>query len=161
MPSKPKRAYNRTDYSRYVEISEKTGVPVSDVRRIVESYFKDIFVYASNLPFDTHRKIFSKDKFDEYVRVDNIPSLGRIGPVYSRYLQWRVNASKEFDYAYRSAQKVKLSKGEIEDIAKEALSGGTPVISKHKNSDLFERVWLVGKDGKKSARQVIPKEQKK
>lgn len=161
MLHKSDRPFNRTDYSRYVEISEKTGVPVPDVRRIVESYFKDIYVYASKLPFDTHRKIFSKDKFDEYVRVDNVPYLGRMGPVYSRYLQWRVNASKEFDYAYRSAQRVRLSKGEIEDIAKEALSGGTPVVKKHKNSELFDRVWLVGKEGKKSARQVIPKEQKK
>jgi hypothetical protein len=149
---------NRAERSRYVELAEKTGVPLQDVIRIVESYFRDISSYASRLPFNTPRRIFLKEKFDEYVRVDNIPFLGRIGPVYSRYLQWRTNESKGIDYDYRKDRRVKFSKGEIENIAKEALSGGTPDLKEHKNSELFDRVWVVGKNGKKSARQIIPKE---
>lgn len=44
-------------------------------------------------------------------------------------------------------------------MAEEILSGKAPSpVTKRKNSDLFNRVWVVGKDGKKSARQVIPKE---
>ena len=46
-------------------------------------------------------------------------------------------------------------------MAAEILSGRTPSpVKKKKNSELYERVWLVGQDWKKSARQVIPKENK-
>ena len=51
-----------------------------------------------------------------------------------------------------------VTQSDIESTAEAILSGVTPPpLIKRKNKELFERVWLVGQDGKKSARQVIPK----
>lgn len=154
-------ARNRTDEALYNTIAEPlsdSGITASEVKRAVLSFFSVISQEADSLPFDDERKIYKKDKFDELVNVHNIPYVGRIGPVYSRYLKWRANEAKEQPSGKRSDYRIGLTRGEIEDIAEEILSGGTPQIKRRKNSELFNRVWLVGKDGKKSARQVIPKE---
>lgn len=44
-------------------------------------------------------------------------------------------------------------------MASDILSGKTPepVRKIKRNTELYDRVWLVGQDGKKLARQVIPK----
>jgi len=151
-------AASKTDEAECRKIAEELGLSVSEVRKAVNSFFAIIALEADRLPFDDVRKIYSREKFGEYAIARQIPSLGRIGPVYSRYLKWRANEAKELPSENRSAYRKGLSRGEIEDIASEILSGGTPQIRKKKNSEMFNRVWMVGKDGKKSARQVIPKE---
>ena len=154
-------ASSRIEEADYRKIAEELNLEASDVKRAVSSFFSLIVSDARKLPFDNHKKIYSKEKFDEYVVVRNIPFIGRIGPSYSRYLKWRVNESKNYSMALRDSFKSRMSQGEIEDIAAAVLSGGVPLEPKRlKGSDMFDRVWLVGKEGKKSARQVIPKEKK-
>ena len=150
----------RRDVERFRELSDRYGLDEREVRKIVCSFFETIVSDARGLPFDNPRRIYSKDKFEEFVKVRNIPYIGRIGPVYSRYLKWRANVSEQLVMAPRSSFRRGVSQSELENIAAAVLSGSTPPLTKKKNSDLFNRVWLVGQDGKKSARQVIPKENK-
>lgn len=148
---------NRIDSKCFTEISRSLSVDPGDVGKVVISFFDSIVLGAKALPFDNCRKIYSKDVFDTLVTVSSIPYIGRIGPVYSRYLKWRANASCEVEQRSRKSYKHHLTKQDIESIADAILSGREPVIEKKKYSELFNRVWIVGKDGKKQARQVIPK----
>ena len=149
---------NKTDEAEFRRIASELGLEVEDVSSIVNSFFAVMLGEARSLPFNNHRKIFTKDKFSEYAVVRNIPYIGRLGPAYSRYLKWRGNESRDLSQVPRSSYRSRLSQNEVENMAAEILSGGTPSpIRKKRNSELYERVWLVGQDGKKSARQVIPK----
>ena len=148
---------NRLEEAELKLLSEESGVPVSEVRRVIHSFFDEIIQESRTFPFDSERKIFTKEKFKDYEKVWNIPYIGRIGPVYSRYLKWRGNEAKNNGQLLRSNCRAVISQDEIEHIAEEILSGRAPFLVKKKNSDLYDRVWLVGKTGKKSARQVLPK----
>lgn len=152
---------NKADEFEFKRIAEKLGLAPEDVASIVNSFFAIIISEARKLPFDNHRKIFTKDKFSEYAVVRNIPYIGRLGPAYSRYLKWRGNESRDLPQVPRSSYRSRLSQSEVENMAAEILSGRSPTpIRKKRNSEFYERVWLVGQDGKKSARQVIQKENK-
>ena len=149
---------NRKEYERYRVVSAKQNVSEEEVKRILASFFSIIFCDARSLPFDNPRRIFSKDKFDEYVEVRHIPFIGRIGPVYSNYLKWRANESQQIEMAPRSSYRSRRTQSDIESTAAAILSGMTPPpLEKKRGNEMYERVWLVGQDGKKSARQVIPK----
>jgi len=150
---------SRTDESEFRRIASEFGLDSEDVRKAVNSFFEMFLKDAAKLPFNHRRKIYTKEKFDEYVNVRNIPYIGRLGPAYSRYLRWRGNEAKEVSQVPRSTYQSRYLQSDIENMAAEILSGKTPTpLIKRKNSELYERVWLVGQDGKKSARQVIPKE---
>lgn len=130
------------------------------MKRILASFFSVIFVDARSLPFDNPKRIFAKEKFNEYVKVRNIPFIGRIGPVYSNYLKWRANESQQIEMAPRSSFRNRRTRSDIETTAAAILSGkAPPSLKKKRGNEMFERVWLVGQDGKKSARQVIPKKE--
>lgn len=149
---------NRKDFERYRSVSAKTGVSEEEVKRILASFFGCIFSDARSLPFDNPRRIFSRDKFLEYAKVRQIPFIGRLGPVYSNYLKWRANESQMLDMAPRSSYRRRMTQSDIENTAATILSGqAPPQLKKRKGKEMYERVWLVGQDGKKSARQVIPK----
>lgn len=152
-------ARNRQDERIFSRIASDYGLDVADVSRIVHSFFSIVRTYASRLPFDNPRRIYTKDRFDELASAWNIPYLGRLGPVYSRYLKWRKNESMDLDQATRSSFRTRWTQGEIEDIAASILSGETPSLpEKKKKSELYDTVWMVGKDGKKLAKQVIKKD---
>ena len=152
---------NLTEEAEFRRIGSELGIDSTDVKRVVNSFFSVILEDVRKLPFDNHRKIYSKEKFDSYCTVRNIPSIGRIGPVYSRYLKWRANESAGYEMRPRSSYRSRMLQGEIEDIAAAILSGKTPSLTKKKKgSELYDRIWLVGENGKKSARQVIPKTNK-
>lgn len=128
------------------------------MKRILASFFSIILGDARSLPFDNPRRIFTKDKFEEYVKVRHIPFIGRIGPVYSNYLKWRANVSQQIEMTPRSSYRSRRSQSDIESIAAAILTGqAPPPLNKKRGKEMYERVWLVGQDGKKSARQVIPK----
>ena len=149
---------DRKEYVRYRDLSSRFGLAEEEVKRIVASFFSIVFTDARSLPFDNPKRIFSKEKFDEYVKVRHIPSIGRIGPVYSNYLKWRANESQQIDMAPRSLYRRRRTQSDIESIAAALLSGqAPPPMEKKKGNEMYHRVWLVGQDGKKSARQVIPK----
>lgn len=151
---------SRTDEADYRRIAESCGVDVSDVRRAVQSFFEVIVKDASALPFDNPRRIFKKAAFDWFIRVRNIPYIGRIGPVFSRYRKWRANEAKTIVQKPRALYSGrKYTEEDIEHIAECVLSGQPfPEIEKKRGSDLFNRVWVIDTEGKRSARQVIPKE---
>ena len=149
---------NRKEYARFRSLSARYGLGESEVRRIVTSFFEVFGMDARSLPFDNPKKIFSRDVFDGKSTVRQIPYIGRLGPVYSNYLKWRANESGQFQMVPRSSYRSGITQNEIENMAVAALSGSAPSFEKKKKSEMFDRVWLVGQDGKKSARQVIPKE---
>lgn len=149
---------NRTDEVEFRRIADSLGVPVTEVRKAVHSFFGALVSDARRLPFDDARRIYTREKFFEYEFVCNIPCIGRIGPVYSRYLKWRGNEAKSSEQTTRRKCRAEVSQSEIEAMAEEILSGTTPSFKrKTRGSEMFDRIWLVGKDGKRSARQVIPK----
>ena len=149
---------NRKEYERYRIVSASHNVSEEEVKRILASFFSSVLSDARSLPFDNPKRIFSKEKFEEYVKVRHIPFIGRIGPVYSNYLKWRANESQQIEMAPRSSYRKRRTQGDVESIAAAVLSGKTPPpLRKRKGNEMYHRVWLVGQDGKKSARQVIPK----
>lgn len=151
---------SRWDRMQLRLIADETGIPPQEVSRAVDSFFSVILREASALPFNDERRIYTKDAFDENVSVHNIPFIGRIGPVYSRYLAWRANEARWLETAPRSSYRTGLTQSEIEHMAEEILSGhAIPEIGRKRRSDLFENVWIVGKKGKRLARQVILKKQ--
>ena len=148
---------NRTENELFESLALSLGLPAKEVRRAVHSFFSVLVQQADSLPFNTHRKIYSKDAFNSIVKIHHLPCLGRLGPVYSRYLKWRSNESLAVSMVPRSSCRRKMTQGDIENIAADILAGRTPFIVKRKGNEMYNRVWLVGQDGKKSARQVILK----
>lgn len=153
-------ARNRTDAARYREIASALGVSESEVRNIVSSFFGGIVGYARTLPFNNPTRIYTADKFEEYVRVWNIPSIGRMGLSYGRYLSWRGNEARLSCQMDRSAFLERKRRDEIETIADVVLSGGAYCPERKTKKETYKRVWLVGKGGKRLARQALPKEEK-
>lgn len=152
---------NRRESDDFRKLSAELGVPDNEIKKVLSSFFGVISAYSRTLPFDDHRKIYSRDAFAQYGCVFNIPYIGRIGPVYSRYLKWRRNESSAVSQEPRSRYGKRILQSEIETMAEDILSGRAPSPArKRKPTELYNRVWLVGKDGKKLARQVIPKENK-
>lgn len=151
-------AHNRLEYEEYRRIAIEHGLDPSDVRRMVQSFFRVVRDSASVLPLNNARRIFKKEKFDSLIKVFNIPYIGRIGPVYSRYLAWRRNIAQEQFQESRSSFRSRRTQSDIENMAADVLAGRTPVIpERKKKSELFYSVWVVDKNGKRLAKQVIKK----
>lgn len=148
---------SKVDIDIVRRVSEEFGIPESEVRRCVNSFFGEITGYARTLPFNTPTRIYEAEKFNEYVRVWNIPYLGRLGPVYGRYLDWRSNEADLLKQERKSVYRDKMSRDEIETIAGAVLSGGAFSLPKKTKKENYKRVWIVGKNGKRLARQVLPK----
>jgi hypothetical protein len=152
---------NRQEEQACREISEELGLSLTEVRRAVCSFFGVILEEARKLPFNNHSRIYTKDKFDEFISVCNIPSIGRLGPVYSRYLTWRGNEAKMIEQEPRKKYRSRILQEDIEAMAEDILAGRTPApVTKKRGNELYNRVWLVGQEGKTLARQVIPKKKK-
>lgn len=150
---------DKTNNSRCLEVAELLGLDLSDVKRAVWSFFDSISVHAKRLPFDNRRRIYTADSFSLLSFVRHIPFVGRLGPVYSRYLLWRSNELNNDQIAPRSSYRHRWKQSELETMAADILSGKTPsIIQKRKKSELYDTIWIVGKDGKKLARQVIKKD---
>ena len=142
----------------FFAVASKLGVSADEVRKVCYSFFDSIIRYSKYLPFNDERRIYTKNGFDQFVNVWNVPFIGRIGPVYSRYLKWRANESKHILQESRRNCRTRISQDEIETMAGDILSGISPSpVKKRKISELYNRVWLVDKGCKKLARQVIPK----
>lgn len=151
---------NRLEDADFQQISKRLGVPVSEVRRAVYSFFGTITREARSLPFNDASRIYTKGRFEDFVKVHNIPSVGRIGPVYSRYLKWRRNEARNQVQVSRNNYRSGISQDEIENMAAEILSGRIPPPVKKKRAiERFNRIWMIGRDGKRMARQVVPKEE--
>lgn len=149
---------NRMEEVGYRQIAGDLGLDPLDVRQAVHSFFDIILEDARTLPLDNPRKIYSRKVFNSMAaeRVRSIPYLGRLGPTYTRYLKWRANESCGLDILARPKKMKALTSEEIEELAKAVLAGQTYVPDKNRKSP-YQRIWLVGEDGKKQARQVIKK----
>lgn len=143
-------------------ISQEMGVDKDEVARVIKSYFSDMASRVRALPFDDCTKIYTRKVFLTREMVWNIPHIGRIGTSYSRYIKWRANESKNIVQDKRSAYSTKLTSDDIESMADAILSGGSlPEVKHRTGNDLYKRVWIVLPNGRKQARQVIPKNGKK
>lgn len=141
----------------YRRIADDSGLSFSEVKKAVTAFFDIIAIEARPLPFDNTRKIYSARAFKEYERIYCIPYVGRIGTSHTRYLRWRANEAKGEVMVPRSAYRKSLSEADIESLAMNALAGKRVKIES-KRKQPFSRVWMVDVEGKKQARQVIPKE---
>lgn len=151
--------YRKVNNDICLEVAKELGINVSDVHNTVRSFFGAILSESRKLPFNDRKKIFRKNAFDKFCFVQNIPSIGRIGPSYSRYLQWRANEANCIPQRVEKRKGNRLSDEDIELIADAILSGKEiPEIKKKRGNELFERVWIVDECGKKQARQVIIKD---
>lgn len=149
---------NREDEKLFKAIALKQSVTPMEVRKIVFSYFDAISADGKRLPFDDNRKIYDSECFEKLSFSYNIPYIGRIGPVYSRYLKWRGNVAKELEQVPRASFLSSNTRPDIEQMAEEILSGKPVTVSAKRRTDsLYNRVWLVGTRGKRLARQVMPK----
>ena len=149
---------SKTELRNFEIVAKQLGVSVSDVKNIVNSFFDVLVSESRKLPFDNPQKIFSKEAFDRLAVVRQIPFIGRLGPSYSRYLKWRANEAKEIKMVPKHLARKKFTKDEVEAIAEMVLKGEGYAPPERKRNNNYKRVWLVGQEGKKSARQVIPKE---
>ena len=149
---------SRVDNARIRTVADRLGIPEAEVRRCVNAFFGVIVGYARTLPFNDPTRIYAKDKFNDYVRVWNIPYLGRMGLVYGRYRAWRANASESLGQMKKSVYRKKMLRDEIETIAGAMLSGDAFSLPGKSKKENYKRVWMVGKNGKRLAGQVIPKE---
>lgn len=150
---------NRIEDRDFKEIEKQLGIPHAEVKKIVHSFFGSLESKARKLPFNTERKIYSSEGFSEYGYVQNVPFIGRIGTSFSRYLTWRGNESKEQKQVERGRCSDGYTPDEIEAIAREALSGKTPMlVKKHKAREFYTKIWIVGKGRKRLARQAILKD---
>lgn len=149
---------DRHEDADVLSVAESLGVPACEVRRAVHSFFDDIGCRARRLPFADTGRIHRRTSFDRHRFAVNIPYVGRIGPVYSRYLKWLENEAGVSGQEMRDRCRRRLSRDEIESIADDILSGRTPEMpEKSKGNDIYRRVWIVDADGKRMARQVLPK----
>lgn len=143
-----------------VDIARRFGLEAKDVHKIADSFFSVMYNTAKRLPFDDSSRIYSKAVFDKHSFTYMIPYIGRIGPVYSRYLSWRANVAKALDSVPRPARKDALPRQEIERLAELALSGVDiryeDIVGKRIRDD-YKRVWLVSESGRRQARQLIKK----
>lgn len=152
---------NKVDDADFACVASRLGVSVSEVRRAVYSFFGIIVKEARALPFDDSTRIYTRERFDDFVKVRNIPSIGRIGPVYSRYLKWRGNEAKNQTQVKRSHCRAMVPQDEIENMAADILSGKTPSpVVKQKPTENYKRIWMISRAGKRLARQAIQKEEK-
>lgn len=143
-------------------VANELNVPETEVSRAVASFFDVIIKEADRLPFDTPTRIYNHDAFSVLSTVRNIPFIGRIGPVYSRYLQWRKNEAGGLSMVSRRRCKPKVDSVEIEALAKDILAGKPVQTVKRKRVlEQYRRVWVVSRAGKRLAWQVIPKDELK
>lgn len=146
---------NKKDDIEFSFLARKYGLEASEVRRIVFSFFDILQLKASKLPLDNPTRIFSKDKFNDFVYVYHIPYIGRIGPVYSRYLLWRKNESVLIEQKNKVSFHNETERQKAERIACEIIYGKRKCC-KDDRKKKYKRVWMVGKDGKRLAKQIIP-----
>ena len=150
---------SRRDVSACKRIAEEEGLESSEVRKAVLSFFDSIISDTRKLPFDNPQRIYSKDAFLQKSFVVNIPYIGRIGPVYSRYIKWRSEEAEELENVSRKDVRRIYSEPLIEAEAKKALSGqkvNVKLLKERIPRGKYNKVWMICGDGKrKAARQVI------
>lgn len=153
---------NRLQEADYRALAHEFSIPASEIKRAVNSFFGVIVKEARELKLDNERRIYGKSRFEEFGTVRNIPRIGRLGPSYSRYLKWRANEAKRLEQKDRSNYKSRYFASDLERFADDVLSGRKPEpLKKRRSKELYDRIWLVDKYGKRLARQVIPKNEDK
>lgn len=149
---------DKTARKDFRQIARQTGIEYSKVENALRAYFGEIIWTARKLPFCGRTKIFTSDGFDKYRFVRNIPYIGRIGPIYGRYLKWRAKENSENETVNRKKAKEHYSSPIIEQAMKDILDGKKPDIESLKGripKGVYRKVWICSENGKKSARQMI------
>ena len=150
---------NKQELRDFIILSKVLSIPMTEIRRAVYSFFDDIVVKADSLPFAVYNKIYKKEPFSTYQFYQNIPSIGRIGTSYSRYLAWKRNESKQVNQTSRCNCSDSYSQEEIEKLADALLHGKSVIkLEKQKHNTMYSKVWIVSANGKKLAKQIIKKD---
>lgn len=147
-------------------VSERTGLSVDEIHKVVYSFFGVLVNDARRLPFDNPKKIYNKQAFDSLSAVVHIPYIGRIGPTYNNYIKWRGNVASAFNMLPRPKKKPFLTDEERETLASiligskniETISCEQMLADMRKDREPKKdttNVWLVGKDAKRLANQII------
>lgn len=149
---------SRTDRQWANSYADANSVSRGEIQKAIVSFFDDMLVQIRKLPFDNARRIYTHDAIEERAPVFNIPSLGRIGPVYASYLKWRREEALNEDMELRETVKTRYRDERIEEAAKLAKEGKRITNEFFRNiipSGAYKKVWFIDKGGKrKVAKQV-------
>lgn len=150
---------SRKDRRRCGDIALETGTEPKEVERAVSAFFSTIISDVKRLPFNNPGRIYKPDAFEELCYVTNIPFLGRLGTVYSKYRKWRSEVASDIEMVDASDAKSEYYKPLIEEEARKALRGEKVNVYRLKErvpSGMYRRVWIMRRNGKRSsARQMI------
>lgn len=150
---------SRRDRRICADIATEVGYDTRAIERAVSAYFSVIISDVRRLPFNSHSRIYKPDAFEENGYVVNIPYLGRLGTVYSRYRKWRASVSSENDTVRKEDARSKYFEPLVEEEARKALRGERVNVYRLRErvpSGMYRRVWIMKGNGKRSsARQMI------
>lgn len=149
----------RIDKADFEAIASEMGLAPDEVCNAVLSFFDAMVSEARSLPFNNPRRVYSKDVFDTYGSVYQIPSIGRLGPSFTRYKAWRANEAGNERIVGRQTFNEKLRREDIEDMARSALEGIAPDVAgmKRRRRGKYNKVWHVSSEGRRLAWQVQKK----
>lgn len=152
---------SKIDCSECEKIAREENIPLSVVKNIITSYFDSMVIAAKALQYNNKQRLYTKKAFLENAFVINIPFIGRIGPVYSCYIKWRKQLSKNLEQIKKSALKRFHYGKYLEEEARHALNGekvNIELFGRPNAKDGYCRVWIIKENDKKvSARQIIVK----
>lgn len=145
------------------DYAKENGLIESEVCKAVTSYFDDIVLGVRKLPFANFRRIYTADAVASLAPVYNLPRIGRIGPIYSQYVQWRRECAQELDMVQRRAVRAKHLAERIEEATALALSGhnvNRDMLDDPIPSGLYHKVWLIDAQGRRTAAKQLFKKTK-
>lgn len=141
--------------------ASENDLNICEVKKAIVSFFDDIVFSVRKLPFNNIRRIYSADALEEIADVYNIPYIGRIGPIYSKYVKWRKEESENYDMLLRKTAFRKHFNERVDEAVERAMAGeriGKGFLRDPVPSSLYHKVWLIDKNGKrKAARQLFKK----
>ena len=143
------------------DIAVETGLDAREVGKAVNSFFHVLLSEFRGLPFNNPGRIYTPAAFSSLSKVFNIPYIGRIGTMYSKYRKWRASESENLDTIMRVHMR-KDSRQDLIDRAYIDAMSGKPVdsesIRRRTKKGLYTTVWVIDEDNRhKAARQVIKK----
>lgn len=156
------RKLSRPDSSWCKAYANENGLSEVEVQKAIVSFFDDIVVCTRKLPFNNIKRIYTADAVADKACVYNIPYIGRLGPIYSKYISWRRDVSEEYDMVLREDVRDIHLKERIEELAELALSGHRVTRDMLKDpipSGLYHKVWIIDKEGRRKAAKQLFKKQ--
>lgn len=142
-------------------IASETGLDAREAGKAVSSFFYVLLSEFRSLPFNSPGRIYTPAAFSSLSKVFNIPYIGRVGTMYSKYRKWRASVSAELDTINRSDIRQDSRRDMLDTAYHDAIHGRQVDASAMKGRNVkgrYTTVWLIDENGhRKVARQVIKK----